>query len=214
LGVARIVRASITIVATYGNTGTTDYIVAGVGITLVVIITARRVVCVHTTKRDITRGGLASCVIVTRDWSVRATGGRVANICSTFVVVIARYFVVFTTIGVITRVVGAEVIIIAGNNGENTSGSAIAIGSVACIWGGTIDSRVSATCSGYTTIIGTCIIIVAIYVSMPATGIGVTTVISTRIIIVATNVNCLTSDGRIASFGSTISICDTNNSRV
>jgi len=149
LGVARIVRASIIIVATDGNTGTTENVVAGIGVTIVGRIdAARRVVGVDTTKSNIARGGLASCVIVTHDWCVRATRGRVANIRSTCVVVIARYFVVFTTIGVITRVVRAEVIIIAGNIRENTTGSGIAIGSVACIWGGTIDRSVSATGGG------------------------------------------------------------------
>jgi hypothetical protein len=140
LGVARIIGAGIRIVATDGNTGTTENIIAGVGITLVVTITASRVVCVDTTKRDITRGGLASCVIVTNDWGVRATRGRVANIRCTRVVVIARDIGVFTTIGVITIVIRAKGIIIACNTGENTSGSAIAIGCVACIWGCTIYS--------------------------------------------------------------------------
>lgn len=149
LGAARIVRACITIVATEGNTGTTEDVVAGISVTIVGRVNAaRRVVSVDTTQGFVTRGGLTRCVIVTYDRCVRATGGRVANISCTFVVVVTRYLVIFTTIDVITTVVSAEAIIIAGNNGENTSGGAIAIGTVACIRGGTIYRSGSATGGG------------------------------------------------------------------
>jgi hypothetical protein len=148
LGVARIVRASITIVAADGNTGTTENVIAGIGITSVIVVAARRVISVDTTNRGITRGGLASCVIVTIDLGVRTARGRVANIRRALVVVVARYIGVFASISVITTVVRAKAIIIAGNIGENTTGRTIAIGGVARIRGGTIDRSVRTTSGG------------------------------------------------------------------
>jgi hypothetical protein len=201
---AAVISTEIIIVTVYRALCASVIYITIIVVTFITLVTLIRDISINTTLSSITFGSVAGIFCGT-DYirNIDAPTARHTKISSTCVVIITIDFFVGNR-GIITRsiwvtvIFGTFVIIINWYRSINTSDVTLAfdVGASINVWA--FIFRVFTAISAITLINSAWIIIVAIYLFIPATSSRITIVVSTGIIIVAAEFTLSTSNCRVA----------------